>query len=237
MVEVVTGWGRTVVPTALLAAAVAAFVIFSTEATPLGAPLLPVSALLFLRICWGSALKAVFKHNWLWKIKGFEGTQRFLQFADGDAIPYIWNSLEGAEDLGNRLANAGYPVVLCNVTNFYFDLAYNKDPREPGLYWGGFINTTDAFEFVPYNLLRSVRADPGGRLYTDADFVGKERLTEAGRANVLGLQGQLWSETLRGQDRLGRCHFGRRTACAGTQRKGGGRDQERAFHRAFTAGI
>jgi hexosaminidase len=55
---------------------------------------------------------------------------------------------------------------------------------------------------VPYNLLRSVRADPGGRLYTDADFVGKERLTEAGRANVLGLQGQLWSETLRGQDRL-----------------------------------
>lgn len=39
VVEVVTGWGRTVVPTALLAAAVAAFVIFSTEATPLGVPL------------------------------------------------------------------------------------------------------------------------------------------------------------------------------------------------------
>jgi hexosaminidase len=124
------------------------------------------------------------------------------EFAAAKAIPYVWNSLWGAEDLGNRLANAGYEVVLCNVTNFYFDLAYNKDPREPGLYWGGFINTTDAFEFVPYNLLRSVRADPGGRLYTDADFVGKERLTEAGRANVLGLQGQLWSETLRGQDRL-----------------------------------
>lgn len=31
-----------------------------------------------------SALKAVFKHNWLWKIDGFEGTQRFLEFADGD---------------------------------------------------------------------------------------------------------------------------------------------------------
>jgi hexosaminidase len=70
------------------------------------------------------------------------------------------------------------------------------------LYWGGFVNTRDAFEFVPYNLLRSIRADPGGRLYTDADLVGKEQLTQAGRANVLGLQGQLWSETLRGQDRL-----------------------------------
>ncbi len=30
-----------------------------------------------------SALKAIFKHNWLWKIEGFEGTQRFLEFADG----------------------------------------------------------------------------------------------------------------------------------------------------------
>ncbi len=30
-----------------------------------------------------SALKAVFKHNWLWLQEGFEGTQRFLQFADG----------------------------------------------------------------------------------------------------------------------------------------------------------
>ncbi len=124
------------------------------------------------------------------------------EFAAADAIPYVWNSLWGAEDLGNRLANAGYDVVLCNVTNFYFDLAYNKDPREPGLYWAGFVDTRDAFEFVPYNLLRSIRVNPDGRPYTDADFVGKARLTDAGRANVLGLQGQLWSETLRSQDRL-----------------------------------
>jgi len=31
-----------------------------------------------------SALTAIFKHNWLWTQKGFVGTQRFLQFADGD---------------------------------------------------------------------------------------------------------------------------------------------------------
>jgi hypothetical protein len=28
--------------------------------------------------------KAIFRHNWLWKIDGFEGTQRFLEFANGD---------------------------------------------------------------------------------------------------------------------------------------------------------
>jgi hexosaminidase len=124
------------------------------------------------------------------------------EFAAAKAIPYVWNSLWGAEDLGNRLANAGYEVILANVTNFYFDLAYNKDPREPGLYWGGFINTRDAFEFVPYDLFRSIRVDPAGNPYTDERFTGKERLTEEGRANVLGLQAQLWSETLRGMDRL-----------------------------------
>lgn len=124
------------------------------------------------------------------------------EFAGGNVVPYIWNSLWGAEDLGNRLANAGYPVVLCNVTSFYFDFAYNKDPREPGLYWGGFINARDAFDFVPYDVFRSIKTTASGEPYTDEDFVGQERLTAAGRGNVLGMQAQLWSETLRGQDML-----------------------------------
>lgn len=124
------------------------------------------------------------------------------EFANSNVIPYIWNSLWGAEDLGNRLANAGYPVVLCNVTNFYFDLAYTKDPREPGLYWGGFVNTRDAFEFVPYDVFKSIKTTPDGEPYTDADFAGKEVLTVEGRGRILGLQGQLWSETLKGQGML-----------------------------------
>jgi hexosaminidase len=124
------------------------------------------------------------------------------EFANSNVIPYIWNSLSGAEDLGNRLANAGYPVVLCNVTNFYFDLAYNKDPREPGLYWGGFVNTRDAFEFVPYDVFKSIKTTPEGELYTDDDFTGQEVLTAEGRRNLMGIQAQLWSETLKGQDML-----------------------------------
>jgi hexosaminidase len=124
------------------------------------------------------------------------------EFTDSDVTPFVWNSLWGAEDLGNRLANGGYPVVLCNVTNFYFDLAYNKDPREPGLYWGGFVNTREAFEFVPYDVFKSIRTTADGVLYTDDDFAGKEVLTAEGRRNILGLQGQLWSETLKGQDML-----------------------------------
>jgi hexosaminidase len=124
------------------------------------------------------------------------------EFASAEVIPYIWNSLWGAEDLGNRLANAGYPVVLCNVTNFYFDFAYNKDPREPGLYWAGFVNTRDAFEFVPYDVFKSIKTTADGEFYADDDFAGKEMLTAAGRTNIVGIQAQLWSETLKGQDML-----------------------------------
>lgn len=118
------------------------------------------------------------------------------EFAGGGVVPYVWNNLWGNEDLGNRLANAGYPVVWCNVTNFYFDLAYTKDPREPGQYWGGFVNTRDAFAFVPYHIFRSIAVRPNGVPYTDRDFVGKERLTAAGRENIQGMQGHLWSETI-----------------------------------------
>ncbi|RMD76023.1 MAG: beta-N-acetylhexosaminidase, partial [Bacteroidetes bacterium] len=63
------------------------------------------------------------------------------EFVPDSMVLFIWNSLWGQQDLGYRLANAGYPVVLCNVTNLYFDLAYDKDPDEPGLYWGGYVNT------------------------------------------------------------------------------------------------
>lgn len=124
------------------------------------------------------------------------------EFANSNVVPYVWNSLRGAEDLGNRLANAGYPVVLSNVTNFYFDLAYNKDPREPGLYWGGFVDTRDAFEFVPYDVFKSIRTTADGEAYSDDDFSGKVALTAAGRGNILGIQAQLWSETVKGQGML-----------------------------------
>ena len=89
------------------------------------------------------------------RVTGF----RILNLWDANILPYVWNCLEEYLDLGNRLANAGYPIILCNVTNFYFDLAYNHHPGEPGHYWGGFVNTRRAFEFVPYNVFNSTLTD------------------------------------------------------------------------------
>lgn len=119
---------------------------------------------------------------------------------------YVWNNVPGwgAEDLAYRLANGGYQVVLCPVTNLYFDLAWNPNPEERGLDWGGFVDLRKPFQFVPFDYYRNVRLDRRGLPLDPAVFVGKDRLTEYGQANVVGIQGNLWSETLGGEGRLER---------------------------------
>jgi hexosaminidase len=110
---------------------------------------------------------------------------------------YVWNNVPGggAEDLAYRLANGGYDVVLSPVSNLYFDLAWNQNPEETGLDWGGYVDLEKPFEFIPFDYYRNVRVDP-------AVFVGKDRLTDYGRAHIVGLQGNLWSETLGAEGRL-----------------------------------
>lgn len=117
---------------------------------------------------------------------------------------YVWNNIpgSGAEDLAYRLANGGYKVVLCPATNLYFDFAWNQNPEETGLDWGGYVNLRKPFEFIPFDYYRNVRFDRHGNPVDRAVFTGKDRLTEFGRANVLGIQGNLWSETLGGEGRL-----------------------------------
>jgi len=117
---------------------------------------------------------------------------------------YVWNNVPGwgAEDLAYRLANAGYGVVLCPVTNLYFDLAWNPSPEEPGLDWGGFVDLRKPFQFIPFDYYRNVRFDRRGNPLDPSTFIGKDRLTDYGKANILGIQGNLWSETLGGDGRL-----------------------------------
>lgn len=129
-------------------------------------------------------------------------------FKGGSVIPYVWNNLWGNQDLGNRLANSGYPVVLCGVTNLYLDMAYNKDPQEPGLTWGGFVNTQRVFSFAPEEVFFSTIEDPLGNPFNRASFYTEmEPLEISSRKNILGIQGQLWSETLMYLERLSYFYF------------------------------
>jgi hexosaminidase len=121
------------------------------------------------------------------------------EFANDQVVPYVWNNLFGAQDLAYRIANANYPVVLCPVSNFYFDLAYSNHPEEPGLYWGGFNDERDAWQFAPYNLFITTTHDGMERLIdTKTEYALMERLRPEVKKNILGLQAQLWHETIRG---------------------------------------
>ncbi len=117
---------------------------------------------------------------------------------------YIWNNVWGwgAEDLGYKLANEGFPVVLLSANNFYFDFAYNRDPEEPGLYWGGYTDTRSAWEFTPFDITKCAETTLYGKKIEPKMFIGKTKLSKKGKNNILGLSGTLWSETMRTWDRM-----------------------------------
>ncbi len=125
-------------------------------------------------------------------------------FAERGWRAYVWNNVAGwgAEDLAYRLANGGYDVVLSPVTNYYFDLTWNQNPEETGLDWGGYIDMQKPFQFIPFDYYRNTRVDRRGNPLRPDAFVGKDRLTDYGKNHIVGIQGNLWSETLGAEGRL-----------------------------------
>jgi hexosaminidase len=120
-------------------------------------------------------------------------------FANKGFRAHVWNNAVGwgSEDLPYRLANAGYKVILSCVSNLYFDLAYEKAPDEPGAYWAGFNDIDKPFYFIPFNYYKNTKEDAAGNPINSNLFNGKERLTDFGKSNILGIQGQLFTENVR----------------------------------------
>ncbi|SFG83541.1 family 20 glycosylhydrolase [Pedobacter insulae] len=136
-----------------------------------------------------------------------DGTTKYLanpDFTTQNFHAYVWNNVWGwgQEDLAYRLANAGYKVVLSAVTNFYFDLAYEQDADEPGLYWGSFVDVDKPFYFIPLDYYKSAKEDVQGKPVDQKIFEHKERLTDYGASNIVGIQCQIWSEKISGAEQL-----------------------------------
>jgi len=116
----------------------------------------------------------------------------------------VWNNVMGwgAEDLAYKQANAGYKVILSCVSNLYFDMAAEKAFDEPGYYWGSYIDVDKIFKFIPYNYFKNTTEDKMGNSLNRAYLTSKEQLTAKGKADIIGIQGALWGETLKGSQRL-----------------------------------
>ncbi|MBC7868255.1 MAG: carbohydate-binding domain-containing protein [Gloeobacteraceae cyanobacterium ES-bin-316] len=123
-------------------------------------------------------------------------------FANDDMRLYVWNNIDGNEDLAYRLANAGYKIILTCVTNFYLDMVHFKTYDEPGYYWGSITDISKAYEFIPFDYFKNVQQDHRGNPINRSAFLYKQRLTDYGKKNVIGLQAAIWSETIKGPQQL-----------------------------------
>ncbi len=126
-----------------------------------------------------------------------DSRQPHPEFA-GSTIPHVWSNIwgTGTEDYAYTLANMGYEVVMSHASNFYFDFAYDKYWKEPGFYWAAMFNTKEPYSFIPFNLYKNAVKDNYGNPIPEDHFDDAVQLLPEARENILGLQGQLWTETV-----------------------------------------
>ena len=111
---------------------------------------------------------------------------------------YCWNTVPewGGDVIPYQVANNQYPVVLCNVNNFYMDLAYSPQYDERGLSWAGYVDESKSFSMLPFSIYRSARVDlQDNPILLDKAAEGKPALKIPN--NIKGIQAQLFSETIR----------------------------------------
>ena len=113
----------------------------------------------------------------------------------------FWHTGSGQEEYPYAYANDGVPAILSNMTNTYVDFAYTPDKTERGLSWGGFVDERRSFSLLPYDVYRSVRWDDNGQMRDIAGLPDGKTPLKA-KENILGVQAQLWTETIRNFDHV-----------------------------------
>lgn len=126
-------------------------------------------------------------------------------FRNSKVLNYCWNTIpeQGGDEVPYKLVNAGYPIILCNVGNFYLDMAYCYHVEEPGLRWGGYVDEYVTFDMLPFDIYKSLRRNlKGESVDIKTASNGKQPLTKEGYKNIKGLSGQIWAETIRSFEQI-----------------------------------
>ena len=130
-------------------------------------------------------------------------TQIASETLEFEVIPYVWNTSwgEGREDMIYKMANAGFTPIMSNSSAFYFDMADDKDIENYGLNWSGYVDYYDAWAIDPLNVFSNLTLTEKHGL-TSSYIAERVKLDPEKRANFLGIQGQLWTETAFNEDIL-----------------------------------
>lgn len=133
----------------------------------------------------------------------------------------IWES--GVSDRAYILANAGFEVVISAATHLYFDHPQEVSPNERGYHWATrYSDLNKVFSFMPDNLYANAKKTLSGKAIEDLDkLVNKRHVSLKKPENIIGMQGQLWSETVRNRQQMEQMIYPRIVALA-----------ERAWHKA-----
>lgn len=117
-----------------------------------------------------------------------------------------WSTVGSRDVVPYTLANNGYPVILSNVNNFYFDMVYSYHQSERGLSWGGTTNEFTSWEAQPFNIYRTRHVSHDGKPVdlAKADD-GKPALKL--RNNIIGVQAQTWAEAVDGYEMIQNYYF------------------------------
>ncbi|MGS0673548.1 family 20 glycosylhydrolase [Shewanella sp. 125m-1] len=122
----------------------------------------------------------------------------------------IWDVVaHGGHQRAHTQANLGWQAVLGQPEVLYFDFPYEADPKEHGYYWASRnTNSQKIHSFMPGNLPANAEQ------WTDIEnlpFEADDTLKKDEAGNIIsgplkasmqftGIQGQLWSETVRSDD-------------------------------------
>lgn len=147
------------------------------------------------------------------------------QFANEKVYANAWDNIWewGVADRAYRLANAGYQVILSPGTHLYFDHPYEASAEERGYYWAArYTDTAKVFGFMPDNYYANAEKTREGVTITNLEALVGRELPKLNRPeNVVGIQGEVWSETIRTPEQLEQMLYPRMFALA-----------ERAWHKA-----
>ncbi|KKO46429.1 beta-N-acetylhexosaminidase [Arsukibacterium ikkense] len=147
------------------------------------------------------------------------------QFQNPQVVVNAWDNIWewGYGDRAYLFANAGYDVVQSPGTNLYFDHPQEAHPAERGYYWATrFTDTEKVFFYRPDHLYHNAEFTRDGTPITDlAALLGRSLPQLEKPKHMLGIQGQVWSETIRTAAQLEQMLYPRVIALA-----------ERAWHKA-----
>lgn len=151
---------------------------------------------------------------------GMKGIENANELATDSAYVNEWDTLYwGGNSAANDLLAKNFKVIQSHPDFLYFDFPYEVDPSERGYYWATrATDTQKVFSFAPQNLPQNseTAVDRDGNHWTDNS--DGDASTNGG---YIGMQAQLWSETIRTDEQLEYMAYPRVLAVA-----------ERAWHKA-----